>query len=210
MTIPAELGPYLDEVVEQLRDVVDLEAAYLIGSTATGAFEPGRSDIDVYVVTRESLEDAEKRQLVERIEALVCPARKLELVVYSRDQASGPDPRFELNLNTGEHVAFTPDTGLPQEWSCWYVLDRAIAEHKAVPLVGPPWAEVFAPVRREQVLRAIEESLEWQDRHDPTGRSSILNALRSWRWLETGDWISKPDAAHWLRGRVRAALEDVP
>jgi hypothetical protein len=74
--------------------------------------------------------------------------------------------------------------------------------------VGPPWPDLFAPVTREQVLEAIEESLRWQEQHDPSGRSSVLNAVRSWHWLETGDWISKPDAAHWLCSRVRAALED--
>jgi Aminoglycoside adenylyltransferase, C-terminal domain len=208
VTIPAELAPYLDELLEQATAVVDLEAAYVIGSAASGAFEPGRSDLDVYAVTGEPLEDAAKRELVERIEALDCPARKLEFVVYSSEEAAAANPRFELNLNTGEHVAFTPDTGLPQEWSCWYVLDRAAAEQRAVPLVGPPWADVFAPVTRELVLEAIEESLDWQEQHDPTGLSSVLNAARSWHWLESGAWISKPDAARWLRNRVRAALED--
>jgi hypothetical protein len=208
VTVPAELAPYLDELVEEVGEVVDLEAAYVIGSAASDAFEPGRSDLDVYAVTRESLQDATKRELVERIEALDCPARKLELVVYAREEASRPNPRFELNLNTGEHVAFTPDTGLPEEWPCWYVLDRAAAERHAVPLVGPPWADLFAPVTHDQVLDAIEESLEWQEQHDPIGRSSVLNALRSWHWLETGDWVSKPEAASWLRSRVRAALEE--
>jgi len=216
VTIPAELAPYLDELVEQVidelveqvEDVVDLEAAYVIGSAASGAFEPGRSDLDVYAVTREPLLDATKRDLVERIEALDCPARKLELVVYSREEASRPNPRFELNLNTGEHVAFTPDTGLPEEWPCWYVLDRAAAERNAVSLMGPPWADLFAPVTHVQVQEAIEESLDWQEQHDPIGRSSVLNALRSWHWVETGDWVSKPEAARWLRSRVRATLEE--
>ena len=77
MTIPAELAPYLDELVEHVEDVVDLEAAYVIGSAASGAFEPGHSDLDVYAVTRESLPDATKQDLVERIEALECPAVRL-------------------------------------------------------------------------------------------------------------------------------------
>jgi hypothetical protein len=115
VTIPAELAPYLDELLEQVTDVMDLEAAYGIGSAASGGFEPGRSDLDVYAVTGEALEEETKRELVDRIEALDCPARKLEFVLYSRYEASRQNPRFELNLNTGEHVAFTPDTGLPQD-----------------------------------------------------------------------------------------------
>jgi hypothetical protein len=204
VTIHPALSGYLDELVETLADTLALEAAYLIGSAATGAYEHGRSDLDVYAVVATALSDAEKEQLVARIEQLRCPARALELVIYSAAEAASPRPRFELNLNLGkEEVAGA------EESSHWFVLDRAIAEDHAVPLVGPPWRDMFAPVAREDLLEAIGQSLDWQERFDPLGRSALLNACRAWRWLDEGDWISKPEAAAWLRSRVRTALEDV-
>jgi predicted nucleotidyltransferase len=202
-THPA-LSAYVDELVETLAGTVELKAAYLIGSVARGAYEHGRSDLDVYAVVDTALSAAEKEQLVERVEELQCPARALELVIYSIAEAASQSPRFELNLNLGkEEVAGA------EESPHWFVLDRAIAENHAVPLVGPPWSEVFARVGREDVFEAIEQSLDWQESFDPLGRSALLNACRAWKWLEEGDWVSKPEAADWLRGKVRIALEEV-
>jgi hypothetical protein len=202
-THPA-LSRYLDELVETLGATLPLEAAYLIGSAATGAYEHGRSDLDVYAVVADAPTDAEKERLVARVEQLNCPARALELVIYSAAEAASPRPRFELNLNLGkEEVAGA------EESPHWFVLDRAIAEDHAVALVGPAWRDVFAPVDRDDVLQAIEQSLDWQERFDPLGRSALLNACRAWRWLEEGDWISKPEAADWLRTKVRTAVEEL-
>jgi Domain of unknown function (DUF4111)/Nucleotidyltransferase domain len=195
---PAELATYLDRLVEAVSAVAELDAVYLLGSAALGAYEQGRSDVDVVAVTSRSLSPGERRALAEAAEAVPCPARKLELVVYPR----GSDT-WEINLNTGEHVSF--DTA--DEPAFWFVLDRAIAEQHALPLVGPPWRESFPPVEREAVLEALEEALDWQEHEDSVGGSSALNACRAWCWLETGRWVAKPEAAQWLRDRVRGAIE---
>jgi predicted nucleotidyltransferase len=197
--IPVELGRYLDELVDRISTRVEVEAAYVIGSVATGAFEPGRSDVDVVVVTPHPLSTAEKRAVVAEANGLEVPARKLELVVYAR----GSD-RYELNFNRGELVSFDP----ANDPSFWFVLDRATAEEHAVPLVGPPWGELFDPVPRDEILDAIEAALDWQEEHEPIGRGSVLDALRALRWVETGDWTTKPEAARWLRERVQAAVEE--
>jgi predicted nucleotidyltransferase len=208
LDVPPALARYLEELVSAVGAGVGVEAAYLVGSAASGAYEQGRSDVDVVAVTARGLTEAEKRELVERVEALEIPAVALDLVVYSREQAASAEPRFELNLNPGRHVAFTPDTGLPDESPHWYVLDRAVAEEHAVPLTGPAWGEVFAPEPRERVLDALELSLDWQERHEPLARNSALNAVRAWMWVETGEWASKPQAADWLRARVRERIEE--
>jgi hypothetical protein len=62
-------------------------------------------------------------------------------------------------------------------------------------------------VRREDVLDALDRSLGWHAEHEPAGRNTVLNTVRSWRWLETGEWGTKPEAAHWLVERVRAEVE---
>ena len=131
--IPAELEPYLDELVASLRRVAPLDAVYLVGSAALGAYEHGRSDVDVVAVTSRPLGLEERRALAAAATSLPVPARKLELVVYPR----GSD-RWELNLNTpdaetAEHVGLDPDS----EPSFWFVLDRAIAEQHALALHGP-------------------------------------------------------------------------
>lgn len=79
----------------------------------------------------------------------------------------------------------------------WFVIDRAIAEEHAIPLVGPPWSGVFDPVPRDELLAALDAALD---------EAGALNAARAWAWLEDGAWISKPDAERWLVDRARAAL----
>jgi predicted nucleotidyltransferase len=199
VAVARELRGYLETLVARLAGVTDIEAVYLVGSGALGDWQPGASDVDVIAVTSRSLSLEERRAVVEAAESVPSPARKLELVVYPR----GGDA-WELNLNTGEHVSYDP-AGEP---AFWFVLDRAIAEQHAVALLGPAWSELFEPVPREAVLGALAQALDWQEREEPTSRSSVLNAVRAWAWLQTGEWLGKPAAAAWLRDRVRAALEE--
>jgi predicted nucleotidyltransferase len=183
-SIPAELTGYLDELVHRLSAVVDLDAVYLFGSAAQGAYEHGRSDVDVIAVTARPSSRAEKEALAEAAESLPCPARKLELVVYARGAE-----RHELNVNTGELVHFDAD----DDPGFWFVIDRAIAEQHSIALLGPPWREVFAPVAREAVLAALEDALAFDGWDDPDGAK--LAAARARAWMETGEWISKAEAA---------------
>jgi len=181
--VPIELAEYLEELVRRLAAVVDLDAVYVFGSAAQGAYEHGRSDVDVIAVTTRPSSQAEKEALAAAAESLPCPARKLELVVYSRG-----DERHELNVNTGELVHFDPD----DDPGFWFVIDRAIAEQHSVALLGPPWDAVFAPVPREAVVEALEEASAFEGWDDPSG--AALAAARARIWRETGEWVSKAEA----------------
>ena len=184
LDVPRTLARYLDELVEALRAAVEVEAVYVVGSAARGAYEHGRSDVDVVAVTARRLADAEKQELVRRVEALECPARGLELVVYAKG-AQPPD--FEVNFNGGprmaRHVSYDPAS----EPRHWFVIDAAIAEEHAVPLVGPPWREVFEPVPGELARAAVLDGLAWAERNEPDD----ANAARARRYLETGEWATK-------------------
>lgn len=178
--IPAELEPYLAALVDGLSAAADLDAVYLFGSAAQGAYEHGRSDVDVIAVTSRPSTRAEKEALADAAESLPCPARKLELVVYARGAE-----RHELNVNTGELVHFDPD----DDPAFWFVLDRSIAEQHAIPLVGPQWSEVFPPVPREAVLAALADAQSFDGWDDPD--DVRIAAARAQIWRETGEWVSK-------------------
>jgi predicted nucleotidyltransferase len=170
---------------------------YVLGSVALGAFQPGSSDLDMIAVFDELSHDEADRLAARVLEVEVAPARQLELVVYGAGT-------IVLNLNTDPLlVEHAPKD---DEWF-WFVLDRAIGETRAIPLHGPPLAEVLAPVARDDVLSALAASLDWHERHEPTSRNTVLNAARSLHWLETGEWVAKPKAARALLVRVRAAVE---
>jgi Nucleotidyltransferase domain len=181
--VPTQLAGYLETLVAELGRHAPLEAVYLLGSAALGAYEQGRSDVDIVAVTQRSLSLEERRTLAAAAEAIPCPARKLELVVYPRGSTA-----WEINLNTSEHVSFDP----AEEPAFWFVLDRAIAEQHALPLHGPAWAELFEPEPREAIEAALEEAAAFGGWDDPADAEVAATRARIWR--ETGRWVSKWEA----------------
>src|SRR5262245_66685819 len=87
-----DVAAYLAELVDRVRRAAGagLVGVYAGGSYALGAYAPGRSDLDVAVVVRDAASRALQDELVDtlRHEALPCPARRLQLVVYR--EAVGP------------------------------------------------------------------------------------------------------------------------
>ena len=189
---------YLRELTRRTREVLgdELVGVYVGGSYARGAYRHGQSDIDISVVVEGSLPGETKHALVAalRHEALPCPARGLELVVYPRatvERQTGA-PGFELNLNTGEDSPFRADFEPGDIEDFWFAIDRSILRQHGTPLHGPPAAELFAEIPRETVAPQLAESIRWH-RGDTT-ENAVLNVARSQHYLDTGDWISKPEA----------------
>jgi hypothetical protein len=218
--IPQATGAYLDELVAQLRAVLGagLVGVYAGGSLALGGYDERRSDIDVAVVTREPLSETEKAMIVAslRHESVPCPARGLELVVYTAETAGSPTPAagYELNLNTGRamplHASYAPGDGHAEHW---YGIDRAILAEHGRALLGPPAARLFAAPPRSVLLEILAEAVRW---HEQAGVArdddAVLNACRALRYAAEGRWSSKQDAGAWARrgtrlGGARSALE---
>jgi hypothetical protein len=188
---------YLAELTRRLQAVLggELVAVYAGGSYALGAYEHGRSDIDVTVVVAGGLPDAVKQRLVEalRQEALPCPATGLELVIYPRATVERPTaaPGFELNLNTGEDYRFRADFEPGEIEDFWFAIDRSIVREHGRPLYGPPAARLVAEIPRELLAPHLTESIRWHRGDD--SENARLNVARSQHYLDTGHWISKRD-----------------
>ena len=196
-----ELDDYLAELARRMREILgeDLLAVYAGGSYALGGYEHGRSDIDVTAVVAEPLDEATKRALVEalRHEALPCPARGLELVVYplATARSGGGEPGFELNLNTGARMDFRADFEPGDIEGFWFAIDRSILREHGIPVHGPPAGELIAEIPREALLPLLAESVQWhRDSATPTAGDVILNTARTQHFVDTGHWISKPEA----------------
>src|SRR5262249_782737 len=151
---------------------------------AVGGFDPRTSDLDLVVVVAHPLGDA-RRSLVADVGAIPCPVRDLELVVY----VDGSQPQaYELNVNHGEER--------PDEEPFWFVLDAAIAQDHAVPLLkGRRWSDVFEAIPDDRIRDAMRESLARSERQPSGDESARLNAKRARHYLEHGEWISKDEAA---------------
>jgi hypothetical protein len=198
----SELAAYQLAVVRELQAIVgdDLIGVYAGGSLALGDYEPGRSDLDMAAVVRRPLTRGTKAALVAalRHEALSCPARGLELVVYSERAVTttAASADFELNLNTGAGMVFRADLQ-PGDETHWFPLDRSVLASHGIALLGPPAREVFAPVARGPLLEVLAKSLRWWRANQPASPDAVLNACRSLRYAATAAWASKRAAGEW-------------
>jgi hypothetical protein len=214
-----ELDDYLAELTRRLGALLggELVGVYAGGSYGLGAYEPGRSDIDVTVVVAGALSHAAKQAIVERLrhEALPCPARGLELVVYplATARGGGGEPGFELNLNTGAAMGFRVDEAPGDIEGFWFAIDRSILRAHGVALTGPPAADLFAPIPRATLLELLQESIRWhRDSDVPLGSDTVLNTCRALRFASEGTWSSKREAGAWAAHEpiVAAALAGEP
>ena len=209
------LDDYLAELTRRLTGVLadELLGVYAGGSYGLGAYEAGRSDIDVTAVAVGALSPAAKQAIVAglRHEALPCPARGLELVVYplAVTRGGGGEPGFELNLNTGARMGFRVDEEPGEIEGFWFAIDRAILREHGVALAGPPPAELFAAIPRAALLPLLRQSIDWhRDSEVPLGTDVVLNTCRALRFAAEGTWSHKREAGAWAAGEpvVAAAL----
>ncbi|WP_433529325.1 nucleotidyltransferase domain-containing protein [Micromonospora sp. CA-263727] len=210
------LRRYLSELVTVAGNVLgdELCGAYAAGSVGLAAYQPGRSDVDVALLCANPVPPATARELVARLrhEALPCPARGLELVVYRREVArSGtPEPGFEVELNTGARMDFRASYGPaerpPADGLFWYGLDRSILHQSGQALLGPPAADAFADLAPDDLRRLIVAALRWWlerpvppgDVPAPGAEDAVLGACRSWARLRHGVWLPKVAAGRRL------------
>jgi hypothetical protein len=192
------IAAYLSQLTTCLEARLEdrLVGAWLIGSGALGDLDRLRSDIDVQAVCTTRLARTELQRLAAALshEALPCPVRGLELVLYAREDLADPlGPVFQLNLNTGprmeHHAGYDPGA----EPRFWFVLDVAIAREHARPLAGLRPETVLPALPRPLVLSALHDALQWYRAHD--GAQAVLAACRAWAWAIDGRWLSKGDAA---------------
>jgi hypothetical protein len=152
--------------------------------------------------------ERERRELALTLshEALPCPARGLEFVLYAEpDLHRAEGPAFQLNLNTGariaRHVALDP----AEDPRFWFVIDVAIARRHNRRLAGAPAERVLPELPRALVLRALLDSIAWHRGCDDPDADAVASACRAWAWATDGRWRSKRAAADWARRRAPEA-----
>ena len=171
----------------------------------------GASDLDVAAVCESPPSHGALARVAAELDhsVLPCPARLLELVVYSRASLDRRPVEFELNLNTG--------AGMATESSTDPASGAGHCSRSTSP--GPARARPSAasrPSRRSrcstgEVMAALAASLDWHEAEAPPPRQ-VLAACGAWRFAATGELGSKREAADWASVRsaepeaIRAAL----
>jgi hypothetical protein len=120
---------------------------------------------------------------------------RLEIVYVAQMAVRRPVGRDHVAvISPGEpfHV-----TGPASDWlQNWYLVRET-----GVAIVGPPAAEVIAPVSRAAFLGALRAYLDYLRGTDSLGYA-VLSACRGVRTLKTGRPCSKQEGALWARERM--------
>ena len=197
---------YLDKLVSVLIDELNgmLHSVMLFGSAAYGAYVPGLSDVDVQAVIVRPLGPEDYRHLAEKIsdKTIPCPARKLEFVLYTKENAAhrSRSPHHEMNFNTGKGMEDYLSLSSTEDRH-WFLLDIASGIDLGVALYGPEPKEVFAQPRLDLVFECLLESVAWHVANEASSPNCVLNACRGLRFAETGHWGSKAEGAAWALER---------
>lgn len=191
-----------------------LLGAYLHGSAVLGGFRPD-SDIDVVVVSARRSSADQKRRLIELLLALSggpsspTSGRPIEfdVVVASEIRPWRYPPRFDFHFDELLRDRF--ESGEVEPWSGSTNPDLASAITMALigdaPLVGPPAADVFDPVPREDYLDAILRDIQTVDEYLPWDtRNVVLTLPRIWSAVATDRVDSKESSALWALPRLPA------
>ena len=204
------IATYLEQLAGHLADSLGerLLCVAAIGSYAFGAFDPKTSDVDVIVVVDRPLTVSDWDAVVDTCshEALPVPARKLELVAYTRPQVAAPrrSQGWELNFHTGPGVRHAGHDPMAESWH-WFVLDLAQARAHAVTVYGEPAHEVIGEVSDDLLKDAHAAALAWYAIHEP-GPQLLLASARAWLWNAERRWASKPEAWAWAAGHLDRRL----
>lgn len=194
----------LEQTVGLVRDIVgpELLGTYLHGSAVLGGLAPA-SDLDVLAVTRRSLDDWERRALVEgllEISSLTPTVRPVELTLVVQSEVRpwrfpptgdflyGEWLRDEFQTGGSPRPGPMPDLAV--------VLTVVLAGNH--PLTGPPPAELLDPVPHADLVQASVDAIpELLTDLDDDTRNVLLTLARIWTTLATGEITTKDVAADW-------------
>ncbi|MEV7644108.1 aminoglycoside adenylyltransferase family protein [Streptomyces rubiginosohelvolus] len=211
--------------MNQLRETVgwaegvlggNLVGAYLHGSSVLGGLKPA-SDVDVLLVSRRSMDEQERRALLEGLLSISGSgdtARPVELTVVVQSEVRpwrypptcdflyGEWLRAEYEAGTVPRSEPMPDLAL--------LISMTLTGD--APLTGPRPAQVLDPVPHADLVRASVAGIpELLDDLEGDTRNVLLTLARVWATLATGRIMPKDAAADWAVGQLppehRAVLE---
>lgn len=206
----------LDVMVESFTRLLggNLVGVYLHGSLAFGCYHPGKSDIDFIAVVREPPDGGTAQSLMEAVfrQHLEAPGGGIEMSVVLLEDCLGfthPTP-YLLHFSKHHEEGYRRDPGgfcagirgKDPDLAAHFTVIRAVG----IPLCGPPVAEVFGEVPREDYLDSIREDVAGAV-EDVRGNPVyvILNLCRVLAAGEEGLVLSKVQGGAWALERIDGA-----
>ena len=185
-----------------------LRGVILHGSGVLGDYSPTRSDLDMLAVSARDLTDLSFGEVQDRLLSLQYPAGGLELSLLSRQDlldARRPDPPFQIHLHTRTHESATRVVdGRGRAGDRGLVMHIAIARAHGYSAYGPDPQALLPVLPASLVLLGVRDELLWAATHG-TVEYKVFTASRAMVYIATGRFLSKAQAAHWIRSDARSA-----
>ncbi len=208
--IPIEASKALNTIAELLDGM--LVAVYLYGSAAMAGLRR-ESDVDILAVTNQSLSDAARKALTDRLMQIsrkpgnADGVRPLEVTVINRHEVVPwrYPPRQEYMYGEWLRAQFEQGAIPAPEHNPDLAILLAQVRRYNISLYGPAAADVLAPVPMADIRKAMRESLpgllDWLKGDE---RNVILTLARMLLTASTGDFASKDRAAEWAMSGLSA------
>jgi Domain of unknown function (DUF4111)/Nucleotidyltransferase domain len=212
----ADVDAVLAELLVGVRGTLgpQLVGVYLDGSLAIGDFSEHSSDIDVLVVTEETLSDEVITALGTMHARLATRtskwARELEVSYIPRRALR----RFDPDDNCHPHIERLSDQLATEVHERDWVIHRYVVREHGVTLAGPDPRTLIDPIDAEDLRHAVVSLLHgwWMPAptcrrwlNNPFYRSyAVLTMCRMRYTLQYGAVVSKPIAARWAQTALDA------
>lgn len=203
------IGHFLTSFVERHQVILGeaLVGIYSYGSLTLGDFDPASSDLDLLIITKDKLTDAQ----IDTLQQFYVDLSK-EWSDFSGRVEAAYIPRAEAarHVSGEKHHLVSPvwDFQLTELGDDW-VLNRAIAR-SGKSLFGPESSAIFDDVSRDEIARVEKKLLcdVWAKHIDNSAwmkprkyqAFTILTVCRMLCGIERGVIVSKPAAAAWAIG----------
>lgn len=216
-TCPEDVRNQVIALLEAFQNMLgaNLTAVYLHGSLAMGCFNLARSDLDLLVITKQSMSLEQKRALAEALLRLSRHPAPIEMSFLSAADLIPwryPTP-FDLHYSEDWRERYEQVIGGDswQRWNDNRQTDADLAAHititraRGICLLGRPIAQVLPDIPRQDYIASI-----WEDFLDARAKAAnnppyfILNTCRIAAYLLDGRLCSKEEGAAWALNTLPA------
>ena len=203
------LNCFVEQSKEILKD--NLVGIYLHGSAVMGCYNPAKSDIDLIIVVKDSIEDSVKRVFMDMVVELNenGPAKGIEMSIVKKSACKPfvyPTP-FELHFSVA-HLDWY-GKNLDDYVSKMKGEDKDLAAHFTIInhggkcLYGASIKDIFADVPVQDYIDSIWNDIaEAEEEITDNPMYIILNLARVLAYIKDGLVLSKKEGGEWALNNV--------
>ena len=214
---PLAVRQQLDQIVGFLCENTgaNLIGVYLHGSLAMGCFNPDQSDIDLLMITKETLEESVARRVLIGLLAASgqpCPM-EISSVCYAQIVPWRHPSPYDLHFSETHRAHLTalltqsgaplPTPGVDPDLAAHFTVLQARGRR----LYGAPIADLPLATPWADYLDSLRQDFAWA--RAAGGVYAVLNACRTWAAVEEGLVFSKAEGAEWAQPRLPTSLRRV-